>query len=100
MRNYKIKVVSRKLILAIALVISLFPLAAAAQENFNKGEFAARRAKVFEKIGDGAAIVFANEKHRYPLKFRQSPDFFYLTGIEEPDAILVLVGARKQAFVF
>ncbi|HYP49457.1 MAG TPA: Xaa-Pro peptidase family protein [Pyrinomonadaceae bacterium] len=100
MRNYKFKVVNRKLILAIALVISLFPLAVAAQENFNKGEFAARRAKVFEKIGDGVGIVFANEKHRYQLKFRQSPDFFYLTGIEEPDAILILVGARKQAFVF
>ena len=102
MRNRKIllDLGNRKLIAAIALVISLFHLTIAAQENFEKAEFAARRARVFEKIGDAAAIVFANEKHRYPLKFRQSPDFFYLTGIEEPDAILILLGARKQAFVF
>ena len=101
MRNHKIKVVSRKLAPAIALIIFLFALPAAAQETFDKAEFAARRAKVFEKIGDGTAIVFANEKHLYPLKFRQAPDFFYLTGIEEPDAILLLVGgANKRTFLF
>jgi Xaa-Pro aminopeptidase len=71
-----------------------------AQETFNKSEFAARRAKVFEKIGDGVAIVFANEKHRYPVKFRQSPDFYYLTGVEEADAILVLSGAGRRSFLF
>ena len=84
MRNHKIKVINRKLMLAIALIISLFSVPIAAQETFDKAEFAARRAKVFEKIGDAAAIFFANEKHRYPVKFRQAPDFFYLTGIEEP----------------
>jgi Xaa-Pro aminopeptidase len=101
MRNHEIKIGNKKLALAIALVISLFSLSIAAQETFDKAEFAARRAKVFEKIGDGAAIVFANEKHRYPLKFRQAPDFFYLTGIEEPDAVLLLVGgANKRTFLF
>lgn len=100
MRNHKIKVINRNLIIAIVLVIFLFHLRAAAQETFKKEEFAARRAKVFEKIGDAVAVVFANESHRYPLKFRQSPDFFYLTGIEEPDAILLLIGAGKRTFVF
>ena len=52
MRDHKIKVGNRKLTLALALVIALFSLPVAAQENFNKAEFAARRAKVFEKIGD------------------------------------------------
>ena len=86
--------------LSFFLTVAFGVINATAQENFNKAEFAARRAKVFEKIGDAAAIVFANESHRYPLKFRQAPDFYYLTGIEEPDAILVLVGANKTAFVF
>lgn len=88
------------LYLAIILTLLLGTLAVSAQESFNKAEFAARRAKVFEKIGDGTAIVFANEKHRYAVKFRQSPDFYYLTGIEEPDAILVLAGAQKRTFLF
>ncbi len=81
-------------------MVAFVPVGVCAQETFNKEEFAARRAKVFEKIGDGVAIVFANEKHRYPLKFRQSPDFYYLSGIEEPDAVLVLVGANKRSILF
>jgi Xaa-Pro aminopeptidase len=85
---------------AILLTIVFSATAVSAQENFNKAEFAARRAKVFEKIGDSVAVVFANEKHRYPVKFRQAPDFYYLTGIEEPDAILVLFGADKRSYVF
>ena len=86
--------------LAVILTIAFGILTTSAQDNFNKAEFAARRAKVFEKIGDGAAFVFANERHRYAVKFRQAPDFYYLTGIEEPDAILVLLGAEKRAIIF
>ena len=99
-RTKKRQFAAQRLCLAIILTLLLGAFAASAQENFNRAEFAARRAKVFEKIGDGTAIVFANEKHRYAVKFRQSPDFYYLTGIEEPDAILVLSGAQKRSFVF
>src|SRR5205085_2552161 len=35
-----------------------------------------------------------------PVKFRQSPDFYYLTGIEEPDAVAVFDGRTRSAFVF
>jgi Xaa-Pro aminopeptidase len=82
------------------LLVSLLQTQVEGQENFDKAEFASRRAKVFEKIGDGVAVVFANEKHRYPLRFRQSPDFYYLTGITEPDAILVMVGKTKRTLIF
>src|SRR5262245_41205608 len=69
------------------------------QAPFDKAEFAARRAKVFEKIGDGSAIVFANEEHIHAVKSREAPDFYYLTGIEEPNAVLLLVGKTKQTIV-
>lgn len=69
------------------------------QPAFNKAEFAARRAKVFEKIGDGIAIIFANEEHPHAVKYREAPDFFYLTGIEEPGAILLLIGKEKVATI-
>lgn len=95
-----VKFSNRKLISAIVLFVSLFHFSVAAQETFDKAEFSERRAKVFEKIGDGTAVVFANESHRYPIKFRQSPDFFYLTGIEEPNAILILIGKNKESIVF
>ena len=85
-------------------VFSLFtiiaPLLIFGQNAFDKTGFATRRAKVFEKIGDNLAIIFGNGKHPYAVKFRQSPDFYYLTGIEEPDAILLLDGKNKRTFIF
>lgn len=71
-----------------------------AQAAFDKAEFAARRTRLFEKMADGVAVVFAADPHVQPVKFRQSPDFYYLTGIEEPGAILLLVGKTKESFVF
>ncbi|MGB7921886.1 MAG: Xaa-Pro peptidase family protein [Pyrinomonadaceae bacterium] len=85
----------------IALVLLIASLTAFAQEKpFDKSEFAARRAKLFEKIPDGVAIIFAAKGQIYPVKFRQSPDFFYLTGIEEEDAVLVMIGPKRQTFIF
>lgn len=87
-------------LLVATLAFTIMTLTAFAQQPFNKGEFAARRAKVFEKIPDGIAVLCAARNQLYPLKFRQAPDFYYLTGIEEPNAILVLVGANKRAILF
>lgn len=69
-------------------------------QDFNKQEFAARRAKLAEKIPDGIAIIFANREHVHPAHFRQSPDFFYFTGVEESDAVLVINGMSKTSAVF
>ena len=34
------------------------------------------------------------------MRFRQSPDLYYLTGLEEPGLVLVLNGVTKHAAVF
>ncbi|HEX5964761.1 MAG TPA: Xaa-Pro peptidase family protein, partial [Pyrinomonadaceae bacterium] len=95
----KIFTTSRHLIIA-ALVLLALAAPTFAQRPFNKAEFEARRAKLFEKISDGIAIVFGAKGQHYPVKFRQSPDFYYLTGIEEPGAVLVLLGPTKAAYLF
>ncbi len=80
------------------LAVSSLP--AFGQQTFDKDEFRARRARLVERIGDGVAIIFGTDSHIYPVKFRQSPDFYYLTGIEEPGSVLVVNGARKTSYVF
>lgn len=75
-------------------------LDASAQQTFDKDEFRARRAKLVERIGDGVAVIFGAESHTHAVKFRQSPDFYYLTGIEEPGSVLVVNGAKKISAVF
>ena len=56
-----------------------------------------------EMAPDSVAIIPAarevtrSRDTEYP--FRQNSDFFYLTGFEEPDAVLVLVPGRRQGQV-
>src|SRR5690349_19205739 len=81
-------------------IVLAFTISVSAQQPFNKGEFEARRAKLFEKISDGIAVIFAAKEQFYPLKIRQSPDFYYLTGIEEANAVLVMIGQNKSTILF
>jgi len=82
------------------LVFLALAITASAQQPFNKGEFETRRAKLFEKISDGVAVIFAAKAQHYPVKFRQAPDFYYLTGVEEAGAVLVMVGPNKSSILF
>lgn len=68
-------------------------------------DFADRRARVLERLRqENAALVLSsghevtrsNDTH-YP--FRPSSDFYYLTGISEPDATLILRPDQEDAFV-
>jgi Xaa-Pro aminopeptidase len=91
----KLSISIRCLFITLALAISV-----SAQQPFHKGEFEGRRGRLFEKIGDGVAVIFAAKGQHYPVKFRQSPDFYYLTGIEEAGAVLVMVGPTKSSILF
>ncbi len=81
------------------LFLALLPSALFAQD-FDQAEFAARREKLLAKIPDGIAVVLGGIEHPYPTRFRQSPDFYYLTGLKEPGTVLVLNGVTKNAAVF
>ena len=83
----------------VAVLLLLLPPLLHAQD-FDKAEFAARRARLLAKIPDGIAVVLGGVEHPYPLRFRQSPDFYYLTGIEEPGTVLILNGVTGNAAVF
>jgi Xaa-Pro aminopeptidase len=88
----------------IGLVLCLMGMLAApqlrAQAAFDKAEYTARRDRLMARIPDGVAVILGAEEHSYPIRFRQSPDLYYLTGLEEPGIVLVLNGATKKAAVF
>jgi len=67
-------------------------------------EYARRRKRLLKAIGKRSAAVvpatselIRNNDNPYP--FRQSSDFFYLTGLNEPDALLVLCPKREEGEV-
>lgn len=63
-------------------------------------EFAARRARVLEQIGDGVAVIQGTTELPSYHKFRQNNQFFYLAGVEVPRAILLLDGRAKTSTLF
>jgi Xaa-Pro aminopeptidase len=67
---------------------------------FPPEEFAARRARVMEKIGDGAAILLGTTEPPGEMPLRQGNQFFYVSGVVEPRAILVVDGKAKRSTLF
>jgi Xaa-Pro aminopeptidase len=65
-----------------------------------KEEFAARRARVLQQIGDGVAVMQGATESSSYAKFRQSNQFYYLTGVATPRAILVLDGRAKSSTLY
>ncbi|MGC4065371.1 MAG: aminopeptidase P N-terminal domain-containing protein [Polyangiaceae bacterium] len=62
--------------------------------------YAERRRRVLDSIGSGTLIVFAAptfiRNHDVEHEYRQDSDFYYLTGLDEPESVLVL-GASEDA---
>jgi Xaa-Pro aminopeptidase len=70
--------------------------------SVSAAEHRRRRKRLMELCGEGAIVIvpaaperIRNNDAHYP--YRQDSDFVYLTGFEEPDAVLVLVPGRAAA---
>ena len=91
---------------ALAVFVPLLVAATSAQpvfrghDIFPPEEYAARRAKLLEKIGDGVAIVLGTPGPPGEMPFRQNSQFFYLTGVTEPRASVIVDGRTKQTTVY
>jgi Xaa-Pro aminopeptidase len=95
----------RRIWIAVALLLA-GPAAAPAQpvfaghEIFPPSEFAARRARVIERIGSGVAIIQGTTERPGEQPFRQNNQFFYLCGVAEPRAILLIDGRAGTSIAF
>jgi len=69
-------------------------------EVFPPEEFAARRARVYEQIGDGVAIVLGTTQPPGEMPFRQNNQFFYLSGAAEPRSYLILDARARKTTLF
>src|SRR3954465_3447936 len=69
-------------------------------EIFPPEEFAARRAGLLDPIGDGVGTGLGTPGPPGEMPFRQNSQFFYLTGVTEPRAIVIIDGRTKKTTVF
>jgi Xaa-Pro aminopeptidase len=63
--------------------------------------YAERRRALMDAMGEGVAVVYS-EGQEDGFGYRPSGDFFYLTGVEDPDAVLVLAPKERtyREFLF
>jgi Xaa-Pro aminopeptidase len=69
--------------------------------NFTLQEFAARRAKIYDAIGPNAVAVMQGlpSVHSSAI-FRQSNEFFYVSGVVVPQAMILMDGAAKKTTLY
>ena len=76
-----------------------------AETSSLREDLKARRARLAERLGSGSmAILWSAPSRVYSrdvdYEYRQDSDFLYLTGVEQPDTILVLVpGSPRRSEV-
>ncbi|HYR51481.1 MAG TPA: Xaa-Pro peptidase family protein [Candidatus Dormibacteraeota bacterium] len=56
--------------------------------------YSARRAKLMKALGGGIAVLYARGEEDAD-GYRQDSDFYYLTGLDEPGAVLVLAPEER-----
>jgi Xaa-Pro aminopeptidase len=95
MRNY-----SLFFVLMLAALSSSLSAQPVFTDIFPPEEFAARRARAIEQIGDGVAILQGTTERPGEQPLRQSNQFFYLCGVIEPRAILVIDGKAKRSTLY
>ncbi|HTY82703.1 MAG TPA: aminopeptidase P N-terminal domain-containing protein, partial [Silvibacterium sp.] len=79
---------------ASALFFLLFSLHVFALTRQPFADYHARRVHLAEKLNGGIAVLFAAEQPQLDfMPYRQDPDFYYLTGWNEPGAALFIQSA-------
>ena len=67
----------------------------------HESEFKNRRQQIMRMIEDHSLVIIPsappkNRSRDIEYRYRQDSDFFYLTGFDEPNSILVLIPGRSE----
>jgi len=88
-------------ILILFFFLSILQISTHAQRTeLPREEFMKRRTALMEQVKKGMIILFANADSQPGAHFRQDNDFYYFTGIEDMNAILVMTPITGEAVLF
>ena len=88
-------------LVGLALLTLLWPSSPRAERmGYAPEEFSARRQRLAGVLQGGTLVMFGATSPTPGLRFRQDNDFFYLTGNESLNAVLVMDGATGEAHLF
>src|SRR5512135_3092678 len=83
---------------AFLLACVLLQVVAAGPDD--RSYFAARREALMKKIEGSIAVLEGASDTRAYVNFRQDNNFYYLTGVEAPNAYLLIDGVKHQSILF
>ncbi len=87
--------------IGILLCNLMFPAALSAQRTgYSQEEFDRRRSALMEAVGDGMIVLFGDAQPQPGAHFRQDNDFFYYTGIEDLNALLLMAPGSGDSHLF
>ncbi len=92
--------ITRTILIALSLLVAFAAItpALSALEKQPTSTYHARRVALGDKLQGGVAILFAAEEPELDFaSYRQDPDFYYLTGWNQPGAALLIIGPAKDA---
>jgi len=86
-------------LLVVVLALCASP-AFAERMGYPPAEFAARREKLAQAVQKGLIVMFGATESAPGLRFRQDNDFFYLTGNDGLNGVLVIDATTKASHLF
>ena len=92
-------IVRRRLLIAALTLLAVVPLAGQ-RTGYPVEEFTARRTRLAQGLDRGLIVLFSASSEPAGLKPRQDNDFYYLTGSEDINAVLVIEAPSGVAHVF
>jgi Xaa-Pro aminopeptidase len=102
--NPKSQIPNPKGVLTLFFVLALAAWLSAERFGYQPEEFTARRAKLAAALRsqspEGTLILFGSSAATPGVRFRQDHDFFYLTGNESLNAVLVMDVATGESRMF
>jgi len=73
-------------------------------KKIDQKEYKKRRNKLFTHMEDNSILIISGEEEKIRnndvnYEFRQESDFWYLTGLEEPDALMILLKKDTEKYI-
>jgi len=72
----------------------------AQRTGYSNEEFIQRRDALMEEVKEGLIILFGKASPTPGQHFRQDNDFYYFTGVEEVNAVVIMIPRTKRCFLF
>src|SRR6476469_7334743 len=90
----------RLLPLLLTLLVLTSAGGAAERLGYPASEFTARRTALTKSLGSGLVLLCGRTIPPAGIRFRQDNDFYYLTGSEDVNAVLVMDAATADSWLF